>query len=114
MEKDRKKELIKGFFQRKKDGGIVAVCCSENGRRMMLAVPDIRAYQNRFEFSRNTGNAIHVKLQEDWQQFGGSAFYLEVIDTLERKADQTDEEYASDLSKLLERTIEKTAPGEFY
>lgn len=92
----------RSFFRQEKDGGIVAVCCGPNGKRLIRAVPSIRAFQNWFASHRQKMIVPDELLAADWNQFGASSFYTEVLETVPRKDDQTDDEYASVLRERLQ------------
>lgn len=77
------------------------MCCGPSGKRLILAVPSIRAFQNWFASHRQKMTVPDVLLEADWNQFGASAFYTEVLETVPRAEDQTDDEYASVLKERL-------------
>ena len=47
---------------------------------------DIKAVQNRHNFSVTTGLCVYANLQEEWREFGSKAFVFKVLETIEMKA----------------------------
>jgi hypothetical protein len=70
--------------------------------------------RNRFEFSRTTGSAVSLRLQQDWNAHGPESFTFEVLEELKKGETQTPQEYASDLKTLKEMWLEKGHPAELY
>lgn len=53
-------------------------------------------------------------LQEDWARYGADSFSFRVVETLEKKEDQSDKEFAGDLAVLAEMTRENYDPDILY
>lgn len=109
-----KKNASASFAARKKTGGICAVRSTVTGKSLVTAVPDIRGFQNRFSFSQATGSCVQPKLEKDWNEYGAGSFVLEVLETLEKKPDQTDREFAEDIAALKDLWLEKLDPSTLY
>ncbi|QAT48395.1 GIY-YIG nuclease family protein [Caproiciproducens sp. NJN-50] len=114
MEKQEKKERISEYRERKKIGGICGIRNTKNGKVLLTAAPDLRGFQNRFEFAQKTGSGLSLKLQRDWDEFGAEAFRLEVLEELEQKETQTPKEFSEDLKTLLELRTEQMDPKTLY
>lgn len=54
-----------------------------------------------------------MKLQKDWDKFGGKAFTFEVLDELKKKPDQELKDFAEDL-KTLEEMWRDRLDGDEY
>ena len=114
MDKDKKKALVNSFLEKKKIGGIIAVRCENTGKMLVVSSPDLDGTRGRFSFSQSTGSCIFPKLMTDWNKYGGTAFSLLILESLEKKKEQTDAEYRDDLKTLLELELEKHDPAELY
>ena len=114
MDKQSKKDMSAAYKEKKKIGGIYAVRNSVTGKALLGAAPDMAGFRNRFSFSQATDSCVHPKLEADWKKFGGTAFVLEVLETLEKKNDQTDREFADDIAVLKDLWLEKIDPALLY
>ena len=114
MDREKKRKLVEAYLDQKKIGGIIAVQNTRTGKKLIISTPDIQGYRNRFAFSQQTGSAVHVKLRDDWKKLGGTAFSLVVVETLEKKPDQSDKEFSKDIQSLLELWMEKQKHEIFY
>ena len=109
-----KKELINEYKNRKQIGGICEITNIQTKKILLLAVVDIEASKNRFEFSKKTGSCISNKLQNDWNKYGPNSFNFEVIEELEKNVEQTSKEFNEDLNLLLEICLKKIEVGNIY
>ena len=107
MKPQNKKDLIAAYKQRAQIGGIYAVTNTITGRSLVLASADICGIRKRYEFAEATGGCFHPKLQQDAKTYGNGAFLFAVLEELEKKATQTDREFADDLDVLLGLWLEK-------
>lgn len=107
MKPQNKKELLEQYKMRKVIGGVCAIVNTVTGEKFITAQTELSAYQNRFSFSKATGSCVEMKLQRDWIKYGAEAFQLEVLESLEKKEDQSDADFKTDLATLLELKLEK-------
>jgi hypothetical protein len=114
MKPQSKKDLIAAYKQRTQIGGIYAVINTQTGRSLVLASADILGIRKRYEFAEATGGCFHPKLQQDVNRYGSGAFTFAVLEELEKKATQTDREFADDLDMLLGLWLEKYDPETVY
>ncbi|MEI8199589.1 MAG: GIY-YIG nuclease family protein [Eubacteriales bacterium] len=114
MDKQSKKDMGAAYKEKKKTGGIYAIRNSVTGKALIGAAPDMEGFRNRFSFSQATGSCVQPRLEADWKKFGGQAFVLEIKETIEKKKDQTDREFADDLATLKDLWLEKSDPLSFY
>ena len=111
---DRRKELKDEYPQRKVTGGIYKVTNQHNGMYLFNYVPDIRAKQNAFQFAVSSATVFDNRLRKDWEAYGAGDFAFEVLETLDKKKDQTQEQYLADLQALSEIWDEKLDPSKRY
>lgn len=109
-----RKDLINAYKQRKVTGGVFIVTDTANGRYLLDSGPDIQARQNAFNFSVTTDNPFDYKMRQDWRDHGASAFTFEILDTLDKKEAQTQEQFMEDLKMLEEIQAEKLDSGKRY
>lgn len=114
MEQARRKEMIAAYKQRKVEGGVYEVRCTENGKCMVRSDSDWKGAKNRFEFSQSTGSCFMGVMQEDWKRYGSVAFTFRVLETLEKGEDQTDRAFTEDLAALADLLRERYSPEILY
>jgi hypothetical protein len=100
--KDNRKKLVNEYKERKLIGGVYKITNTLTKGYLLGHTNDIRAMQNRFDFSISTDSCIHPKLQKDWREFGGSVFTFEVLETLQPKEGQSQAEFVDELLRLEE------------
>jgi len=97
---ENRKQLTESYKQRKIIGGIYRVTNTRNGMYLLDYAANIEAKQNSFNFMVSTGSCYHHKIKNDWDKFGGNVFSFEVLETLEKKAEQSQAEFTDDLLML--------------
>jgi hypothetical protein len=109
-----KKVLKEEYKQRKISGGIYRVVNTRNGKYVFGYAVDIQAKQNSFNFLGSSGACRDPRAVKDWQTFGNGVFSFEVLETLEKKKDQTQEQFIEDLETLAGIWDEKLGKGNRY
>lgn len=102
-----KKALKEEFKQKKITGGIYKVTNTRNGMYLVNSSPNLQAKQNSFDFAVSGNMVFDNRLRKDWEALGGTAFTFEVLETLDKKKDQTQEQFYTDLQTLLDIWLEK-------
>lgn len=110
---ERKRELIASYKERPVVGGVCAILCNPNNRALVFSCRDPESQRNRFAFSVSTESCSHMPLQGDWKTFGAGAFTFQVLETLKKKKDQTDESFFDELDLLKEDCTAKLAQEGF-
>jgi hypothetical protein len=111
---DRKKTLKSEFKERKITGGVFRMRNTQSGRYLLNYAADIQAKQNSFNFATTTGNCFDNRLRKDWEAAGNGIFVFEVLETIDKKKDQTQTEFTADLQALAEMWVEKLDPAARY
>ena len=114
MDRERKKQLTTSYLEKKKIGGVLGVRNKLTGKTLLISTTDIDGYMNRFSFSLSTNSPIHVKLTSDWMKYGSEQFVCEILESIEKKKDQTDREFTDDIAELLNMQKEKMDPALLY
>ncbi|MDL2323529.1 GIY-YIG nuclease family protein [Ruminococcaceae bacterium OttesenSCG-928-A16] len=99
---NRRKELQQQYKQRPVIGGVYCIRNTQTGRCLLQQTTDIAGSKNRLDFARITNDCPMHQLKEDWNTFGAASFAFEEKEKLEKKAEQTNEEFRKDLQALLE------------
>jgi hypothetical protein len=111
---ERRKELKEEYKLQKTTGGIYQVTNTRNGMYLFNYSPNTAAKQNAFDFAVSTGMCFDNRLRKDWEAFGGGAFRFEVLETINKKKDQTQEQFIADLQALAEMWEGKLDPSKRY
>lgn len=113
---ERKKELLAAYKARPRMGGVCLVRNQASGRVWLFSCRDAAAQQNRFAFSSATNTPLLPAMGSDLTAHGAASFSFEVVETLEKKPEQTDRDFLSDLTALEELWRDRlNAEGaEFY
>lgn len=107
MDKDKKREIISEYKQRKTKGGIYKVTNTANGRYMLKAEVDLQSFQNRFNFAMRMGTCLHPKMQKDFKEYGPGVFELEFLEEVEKKEEESNMGFKDRLKRLEEDWSEK-------
>jgi hypothetical protein len=102
MDKQQKRQIASDYKRKMQQGGVYAIYCTQNGKRLLLSTADMQGSRNRYDFAQITGGCIHPKMRDDWAKYGGAAFIFEVVETLQQQETQTDAEFHKEVAALLE------------
>lgn len=114
MGNQSRKELMEAYKNRRMEGGIYIIENTANNKVLLEWTTDLKGRKNRFEFGKVSQTCIHLKLQEDWNLYGGDSFEFKVLEELEQGENQTLKEYEADLLELKDIWKEKMETVEFY
>jgi hypothetical protein len=106
-DKKSRKELLRQFREECETGGVYAIRCLPEGKLLILSTTTISKAENQLAFAKTTGSCVHPLLADDWKKYGDNAFSLEILETLDRKDTQTQEEFRDDIRALEELWREK-------
>jgi hypothetical protein len=107
IDKDRKREIVNEYKQRKTKGGVYKVTNTANGRYMLKAEVDLQSFQNRFDFAQRMKGCLHPKMQKDHKEYGSEVFELEFLEEVEKKEDESDMGFRDRLKRMEEAWAEK-------
>lgn len=108
MDAHAKKTLKAQYKNRIVIGGVFCIRCEAAQAAWLRSTTDMQGSQNRFAFSVLTNCSPEVCMTAAWKQYGASAFSFEVLETLEKKDDQTEREFSDDIGVLYELWAEKS------
>ena len=111
---DKRKTLINEYKQGKLIGGIYRVTNTCNGMYLLDYATNLQAKQNSFNFMVSSGSCLDYRLKKDLTAFGGKAFIFEMLEALERKKEQTQDEFIDDLKMLEQIWSEKLDSSRRY
>ena len=109
-----RKELVTEYKGRIVTGGVYAIKNTINEKILLLSATDLYGCKNRFEFSKKVNTCTYIRLQQDWNQYGSNSFIFEILDELEKKDNQTVEEFKEDIKILFEIWREKFNSEKLY
>ena len=98
---DKRKALINEYKQRRIIGGLYRVTNTRNGMYLLDYATNIQAKQNAFNFMTSSGSCFDHRLKKDWETFGGKVFTFEILETIEKKKEQVQDEFIADLKTLI-------------
>ncbi len=104
---DKRKTLINEYKQRRIIGGVYKITNMRNGMYLLDYAMNLQAKQNAFNFMASSDSCFDYRLKKDWDTFGGKVFTFEILDTIEKKKEQTQDEFIADLVILLQAYSEK-------
>ncbi len=111
---DRRKTLKNEYKQRRIIGGIYRVTNTRNGMYLLDYATNLQAKQNAFDFMASSGSCFYYKLEKEWAEFGGKAFIFETLEALEKKKEQSQDEFVDDLRMLEQLWSERLDSSKRY
>jgi hypothetical protein len=97
---NRRKELTREYKERKSLGGVYKITNQLSGKYIIDHTANLKSVQNHFQFAEKFGGPMHLKLKKDWEELGGQAFKLEILEELEQGPDQSQAQFIEDLKTL--------------
>jgi len=107
VEKLSKKVLKEQYKNRAMIGGIYCIKCNDNNAIWFRATTDMKGSKNRFAFSVAINSCPETCMIEEWNMHGASTFCFEILEQLQKKETQTEQEFSDDVNILLELWNEK-------
>lgn len=104
-----RKELKEQYKNMAVIGGIYCIRCQGNGRTWIDTARDIRSKQSQFQFSVANNFCPRPGMHKEWSKYGAESFSFSVLEEIEKRETQTDQEFAEDIKTLFEIWREKQA-----
>jgi len=104
---DRRKALKTEYKEGKIVGGVYRVTNTRNGMYLLDYTVNLQAKQNSFNFMVSFGSCLDYRLKEDLAALGGKAFIFEILEALEKKKEQSRDDFIDDLKMLMQLWGEK-------
>lgn len=101
MENMKRKELINNYKQQEVEMGIIQIYNTVNGYSFIDICLNLYNPFESIKFKLNLGKIRIKGLQEDWDNYGESAFEFKVVEKLKKKEGSTEKETLYDLKELL-------------
>jgi hypothetical protein len=111
---DKRKTLKNEYKQGKIIGGIYRITNTHNGMYLLDYAINLQAKQNMFNFMASSGSCLDYRMKKDWAEFGGKVFIFEMLEALEKKKEQSQDEFISDLKMLTQFWSEKLDSSKRY
>ncbi|NOU74100.1 GIY-YIG nuclease family protein [Paenibacillus sp. LMG 31458] len=107
---NRRQELQQQYKETKKEAGVFQVRNTINGKLWVISTKNLKSMNGKL-MELQMGTHRNQFLQKDWNEFGGDAFVLEVLEVLKvKETGYFDENDA--LKKLEEKWLEELQPYE--
>ena len=100
MDKQLKKEKLAAYKRRSVVGGVYSIVNTVTGKKMLSLTTDLQGSRNRFEFAQSMNSCVHHCLKGDWDLYGGQSFHFEKLQTIEKKENQTEDQFYDDIREL--------------
>ncbi len=101
-EKQGRRDAIRAYKEREEIGGLYRIVNTATGDATpLMATPNMAGQRNRFEFGKTTGACFDSSVQDQWNQYGPSAFEFVEVERLKRKPEQSVAEFRDELQALL-------------
>lgn len=106
--------MLQEYKERKITGGVYLFRNAVSGKALIQSTSSIEKAKSLLEFSKSTGSCVNPVLANDWAAHGAEAFSLEILETLDRKDTQTNEEFKEDIMALEKLWREKIGKDKLY
>lgn len=85
MDKDKKKELLKGYKEHTVVGGIFVIECSGNGRRQVESTTDMKAQGVDLRFILKIDCAPEPTMTAEYKEYGRDSFSFTLIEEIGKR-----------------------------
>ncbi len=103
MDKNRRKQLLEEYKNRKPEMGIISFRCLETGESFLGISKDTSTDFNSQRARLDTNYHPNKRLQELWSLYGAAGFELSVLKIL--KYDNPDDNHTDELEALREKCL---------
>ncbi len=83
MEKQRRRDIINDYKEKKVAKGVFAVRCAPSGQTWLGLSRNLDAQQNSIWFSLRIGSHRNKAMQAAWKEYGEAAFELSIIELVD-------------------------------
>ena len=101
MDSAKRKELKNAYREQNIVGGVYSIACSRAQQVWLKSTKNLVGQQNKFEFALSVNACPEPCMRAAWEQYGGAAFSLTVLESLQKGVTQTEQEFSEDLALLL-------------
>lgn len=101
--KKSRKEMILEYKERPISGGIYVIRNIENSKYLLVADIDLKSAKNRFDFSVKTESGLYKGVESDLKKYGGKSFTFEILEEIDKKADESMNLFKDKLNELKEK-----------
>jgi hypothetical protein len=107
-EMNRRQELQQQYKETKKEAGVFQIRNTKNDKVWVVGTKNLKSMNGK-KLELEMGTHLNKDLQKEWNEFGGNAFELEVLEVLKVKETGYFDE-GDALKKLEEKWIEHLQP----
>lgn len=109
MDNERKKALLREYKETPLPMGVFQIKNNVNGKLLLLKALNLPGIINRHQLELRRGMHRNRQLQQDWNQYGESAFSFDILATL-KPEEFLPEYYPTAVNDLFEAWLEKLQP----
>lgn len=109
MDPERKKALLREYKETPLPMGIFQIKNNATGKLLLLKALNLPGIINRHQLELRRGMHRNRQLQQDWNQYGESAFSFDILATL-KPEEYLPEYYPTAVNDLLDAWLEKLQP----
>ena len=106
-----KKELINEYKQREIEMGIIKIHNNITGYSYIDVCNDLYKPFEGIKFRLGLGRVKVKSFQEEWNKYGENAFTFEIVERLDSKKEDSEEQKSDDLNELLKLWLESNSEG---
>lgn len=114
MEKQRKKEIITEYKQKKSTGGVYRIYNKETGKGFIKGDENLEAVENRLLFSQKINSAFTIVMAREWAEYGPDCFAMEILEETKIGDEESSRAFKDRLKKLEEKWKERYTPEQLY
>ncbi len=97
---NRRKELKEQYKLMKPDMGLFIIRSKLNNKCYIEAALNLNSRMNREIFQLGAQSHPNRELQKDWKDFGKQSFIVEILEKIEYKQDELEDDYTEELQLL--------------
>ena len=109
MDPERKKALLREYKETPLPMGVFQIKNNVTGKLLLLKALNLPGIINRHQLELRRGMHRNRQLQQDWNQYGDSAFSFDILDSL-KPEEYLPEYYPTALNDLFDVWLEKLQP----
>ena len=109
MDPERKKALLREYKETPLPMGVFQIKNNFTGKLLLLKALNLPGIINRHQLELRRGMHRNRQLQQDWNQYGESAFSFDILDSL-KPEEYLPEYYPTALNDLFDVWLEKLQP----
>lgn len=115
-DRSRRRELKANYKETRREAGVYALRNLRNEKVLIGSALNLASVRSKLEFARSTNSAgaLDLRLRHDIELYGADAFVLEILESFQPTAEQSDSDVRKELKALEELHREAVNPAQRY